>query len=65
MCEAVWPGMNNEGLMYFTDLTNPPVFWETLSTPYGTAGAVIPLALVLLYTRTLSSSLAGEPIELF
>eukprot|EP00983_Pelagomonas_calceolata_P021093 662013-Pelagomonas_calceolata.AAC.3 len=59
MCASVWPGLDSEGILYFKDLTNPPVFLETLSTPCGTAGAVLPLALVLLYARTLSSSLAG------
>ncbi|KAF5842472.1 hypothetical protein DUNSADRAFT_7082 [Dunaliella salina] len=63
MCASVWPGFDSEGILYFKDLTNPPVFLETLSTPYGSAGAVLPLALVLLYARTLSSSLAvrGAP----
>jgi len=63
MCASVWPGLDSEGILYFKDLTNPPVFLETLSTPCGTAGAVLPLALVLLYARTLSSSLAvrGAP----
>jgi len=60
MCTSVWPGLDSEGLLYFKDLTNPPVFLETLSTPYGTAGAVFPLGLVLLYSRALGSSLAGE-----
>ena len=59
MCASVWPGLESEGILYCTDLTNPPVFLETLSTPYGTAGAVLPLGVLLLYTRALQASVAG------
>ncbi|KAG2498063.1 hypothetical protein HYH03_003824 [Edaphochlamys debaryana] len=49
MSEGLWPGLVNEGALYFGDLTAPPVYLQTWSTPYGTAGAILPLALVLVY----------------
>lgn len=28
MCEAMWPGLASEGLLFFRDLTSPPVFLQ-------------------------------------
>ncbi|GFR40737.1 hypothetical protein Agub_g1347 [Astrephomene gubernaculifera] len=62
MSDTMWPGLNTEGTLYFGDLTSPPVFLQTMSTPYGTAGAMIPLALVLLYVSAVDKSAgAGSP----
>lgn len=60
MCDSLWPGLTSEGALYFTDLTAPPVYLQTLSTPYGTAGAILPLGLMLLYASAVDRSRGGE-----
>ncbi|PNH04291.1 hypothetical protein TSOC_009558 [Tetrabaena socialis] len=60
MSDSLWPGLTAEGLLYFTDLTAPPVYLHTLSTPFGTAGAILPLALVLLYVSAVDKSAGGS-----
>ncbi|KXZ57013.1 hypothetical protein GPECTOR_1g915 [Gonium pectorale] len=60
MCDSLWPGLTGEGLLYFTDLTAPPVYLQTLSTPFGTAGAILPLGLVLLYVSAMDRSAGGR-----
>ncbi|EFJ48647.1 hypothetical protein VOLCADRAFT_117564 [Volvox carteri f. nagariensis] len=60
MSDSLWPGFTGEGLLYFQDLTAPPVYLQTLSTPYGTAGAILPLALVLLYVSAADRSAGGS-----
>ncbi|KAG2433575.1 hypothetical protein HYH02_012691 [Chlamydomonas schloesseri] len=60
MCDSLWPGLTSEGALYFTDLTAPPVYLQTLSTPYGTAGAILPLALMLLYSSAVDRSKGGS-----
>ncbi|GAX79742.1 hypothetical protein CEUSTIGMA_g7183.t1 [Chlamydomonas eustigma] len=52
MSSSMWPGFATEGLPGLTDLTSPALFLQTLSTPYGTLGAILPLGLVLLYTSS-------------
>ncbi|KAG2442265.1 hypothetical protein HXX76_002352 [Chlamydomonas incerta] len=60
MCDSLWPGLTSEGVLFFTDLTAPPVYLQTLSTPYGTAGAILPLALMLLYSSAVDRSRGGS-----
>ncbi|GIL51732.1 hypothetical protein Vafri_7664 [Volvox africanus] len=60
MSDTLWPGFTAEGLLYFQDLTAPPVYLQTLSTPYGTAGAILPLAIVLLYVSAADRSAGGS-----
>ncbi len=61
MSANLWPGLTSEGLpMLIPDLTAPPVYLQTLSTPYGTMGAVLPLVLVLLYSSSIEMSAGGE-----
>ncbi|GIL86695.1 hypothetical protein Vretifemale_14945 [Volvox reticuliferus] len=60
MSDTLWPGFTAEGLMYFQDLTAPPMYLQTLSTPYGTAGAILPLAIVLLYVSAADRSAGGS-----
>ncbi|GLI69238.1 hypothetical protein VaNZ11_013813 [Volvox africanus] len=60
MSDTLWPGFTAEGLLYFQDLTAPPVYLQTFSTPYGTAGAILPLAIVLLYVSAADRSAGGS-----
>ena len=60
MSSSLWPGLASEGALYFTDLTSPAVYLETLSTPFGTLGVVLPLALVLMYTSSVDLTAAGK-----
>lgn len=60
MCDALWPGMASEGGLLFKDLTSPPVILQTLSTPFGTAGAILPLAIFFVYLSVLELSAGGE-----
>ena len=61
MSTALWPGLANEGLIGLTDLTQPPFSLSpNLSAPHGTLGALIPLGLVLAYTRAAESSSASD-----
>lgn len=53
MCSSLWPGFVTGGTLYFKDLTAPAVYLQTLSTPLGTMGAVMPLSLVLLYISSI------------
>ncbi len=59
MSAALWPGLATEGPVALRDLTSPPVFLGTLSTPFGTMGAVVPLVLLLTYVRGVDTSTAG------
>ncbi len=65
MCSSLWPGIASEGILYFKDLTAPAVFLQTLSTPLGTLGAIVPLCLVLLYTVSSELSAGGGLNERF
>lgn len=58
MCFELWPGLQKEGLPFFVDLTLPSVVLSDYSTPYGTAGAVFPLLLVLSYASSLEKAAA-------
>lgn len=60
MSAAVWPGFPLGGPPGLRDLSSPPVFPGTLSTPFGTMGAVVPLAIILTYVRGVDKSATGE-----
>lgn len=61
MSTNLWPGLASEGLMGLNDLTQPPLtFSPTLSAPHGTMGALIPLGMVLAYTRAVDHSSASN-----
>ncbi len=64
MSENLWPGLTSEGALYFPDLTAQPLYVATLSTPYGTAGAILPLALVLLYVSIADRAAAGGSLHI-
>lgn len=59
MSTGMWPGLSTEGLPFYTDLTSPAVFLETMSTPFGSAGAVLPLAITLAYINIIDRSSGG------
>lgn len=65
MCASLWPGLVNEGPPFCQDLTAPPVYLQTLSTPCGTMGAVIPLGITLLYISSIDLSAGGEQEQTF
>eukprot|EP00798_Chlamydomonas_sp_ICE-L_P002401 gene2401-8710_t len=58
MSTNCWPGLTTEGPMFFVDLSSPPVYLQTLSTPFGSMGALMPLALVLIATTSADKSAA-------
>ncbi|MEW5301817.1 MAG: hypothetical protein WDW36_004652 [Sanguina aurantia] len=60
MSTGMWPGLSTEGLPFYTDLTSPAVFLETMSTPFGSAGAVLPLAITLAYINIVDRSSGGQ-----
>ncbi len=59
MSDNLWPGLTSQGLPPFTDLTAPPLILSTLSTPFGTAGTLIPLGLALMYNSAVDRSAGG------
>lgn len=59
MSAALWPGLVDQGTLYFKDLTAPPLYPQHLSTPYGTMGTVLPLLGVLMHVRAVDNSAAG------
>lgn len=63
MCASLWPGLVSEGPPFCKDLTAPPVYLQTLSTPCGTMGAVIPLGITLLYISSIDLSAGGEQAQ--
>ena len=60
MSSGMWPGLASEGCLYFTDLTSPAVLLSTLSTPFGSLGAILPLGLVLVYSSSIDLSIGGQ-----
>jgi len=60
MSENLWPGLVDQGFLIFRDLTPPPLYLDTMSTPFGTAGAIFPLAISLMYARCVDLSASGR-----
>ena len=61
MSTNLWPGLASEGLMGLNDITLPPIsFSPALTAPHGTMGALIPLGLVLAYTKAAENSPASR-----
>lgn len=54
MCMASWPGMADEGLLYFSDLTRPSLITADWSTPYGVNGLFLPLTIFGVYMGSLN-----------
>jgi hypothetical protein len=60
MADARWPGMSDQGFGWYMDLTQPSVLlsspiWAS-TCPYGVAGTLVPLALLVLYLTTVQQS---------
>jgi hypothetical protein len=55
----MWPGLDSEGLAWFADMTRPAVEWGTWETPFGVAGALLPLAIFGCYVRTVEYTSVG------
>ncbi|WIA12025.1 hypothetical protein OEZ85_012105 [Tetradesmus obliquus] len=56
MADSQWPGMADQGLFWFADLTQPSVLLTSLACPYGVAGTLLPVAMVALYLKTVQQS---------
>ncbi|KAJ9525427.1 hypothetical protein QJQ45_003169 [Haematococcus lacustris] len=60
MAAALWPGLTSEGPWLLQDLSSPPLYLATLSTPFGTLGSLLPLAIVLTYLRALDAAPSAQ-----
>ena len=60
MCGAMWPGLGNEGVWWFTDLTQPAVDIASLATPFGVCGLFMPLAIFAGYLQAVERSPIGK-----
>jgi hypothetical protein len=56
MADSQWPGMADQGVFWFTDLTHPSILLSNLTCPYGVAGTLLPVAMLFLYLKTVQQS---------
>lgn len=56
MCTQGWPGLENGGALWFTDLTQTTLNFGSLETHMGPIGAVLPIAITLTYLLNLELS---------
>lgn len=51
-----WPGFSKEGILWFTDLTQPGMDFWAATAPFGPLGGVIPVAVTLSYLANIELS---------
>jgi len=60
MAAQQWPGFTSEGLMWFTDLTQPAMSLLHNAAPMGTAGGLLPMAVLGVYLANIERSFGGS-----
>lgn len=59
MAVQQWPGFATEGLMWFSDLTQPAMVLMHNAAPMGTAGGLLPMAVLSVYLANIHRSFGG------